>query len=148
MRSKSINGTLNWMVIWGWIDLANLAGYIGTSMYRDQIPIIDDILAAHNAYKMYGSSLPLIASYLGAILLISFAASGYLLVNQKSAGLGLAIAQSPFRLLLFMPSLFFLDQLRFEDRSPWILVIIIVLSELAKLWSIRGWVVSRSKRNT
>ncbi|MEJ6327921.1 hypothetical protein Q2B95_04570 [Stenotrophomonas maltophilia] len=139
MRAEgtSKSSTTIWLMLWGWMDIIGLASMVGANVYQGRVPFLSDISDAIKAQQMYGSAFPVIVSAVSVALLASFVASGYLLIKGRNAGRHLAFIQSPFRIILFMPSLFFLEYTGVFSQYPWALVAALVLTELAKLWSIR-----------
>lgn len=138
MKWKENGRTSIWMTIWGWMDLAAVVKYVAIEIYRNRTPIIDDILSSHYIYRIHGSSLALITSYASVILLASFIVSGFYLLRHKGVGRSLAVAQLPFRVFLFMPSLLFLDLAHLKGLSPWVVILALVVSEIFKMWSIKS----------
>lgn len=139
MRSEGGRNTDTtiWLMLWGWMDVIGLAFMAGANVYQGRVPVLSDISDAIKAQQMYGSVFPVIVSAVSVALLASFVASGYLLIGGSNAGRRLAFTQSPFRIFLFMPSLFFLEYTGAVSQHSWVLVAALVLTELAKLWSIR-----------
>lgn len=137
MSGKDVTRGTRWMALWGWMDVAGVVFFLGSDIYRGRTPLIADLFNALSTHQLYGGILPLIVSGASMILFASFIASGYLLIKGADSGRYLAIAQSPFRVLLLMPSLFFLGHIKFLSQSLWILVAALVVTELVKLWSIR-----------
>jgi len=137
MRILSENSSSVWMVRWGWIDLMGVLFYVGMEVFHGRIPFFDGMSNSIGAYQAYGNLFPLVAFLSGFVLLASFLVSGTLLVKQKNAGQLLAFVQFPFRMLLLMPSLFFLKYIVLGSQSSLVMFSALLLSEVLKLWSIR-----------
>ncbi|WP_349985880.1 hypothetical protein ABRP17_006050 [Stenotrophomonas sp. WHRI 8082] len=127
-----------WMMLWGAMDLAALLLYAVSSVYQGGIPVAHDIASGMAIQQRHGSMLPLLVSILDATLLLSMLLSGILLVKRYRLGRYVVIAQLPFRILLVMPSVFFLAHMGWAGFSPALLMVLMALGELLKLWSLWG----------
>jgi len=88
--------------------------------------------------QRHGSVLPLLVSILDVTLMLSMLVSGILLVKRSRLGRYVVIAQLPFRILLVMPSVFFLEHMGWTGFSPAVLMVLMALGEILKLWSLWG----------
>jgi hypothetical protein len=90
-------------VFWGILDLLTIAWYLGCTIYRGDIPIVQDIVQATTTLKMFEFPASKFLSYLLVLLYISPILSGILLILKKKAGLIVSYIQTPFRLILIIP---------------------------------------------
>ena len=127
-----------WMMFWGAMDLAALLLYAVSSVYQGGIPLAHDIASGMAIQQRHGSVFPLLVSILDVTLLLSMLVSGILLVKRSRLGRYVVIAQLPFRILLVMPSVFFLAHIGGAGFSPAVLMVLMALGELLKLWSLWG----------
>jgi len=108
------------------------------SVVGGRIPLWDDVAEALSTSQQYGSSLPLFVSCIHAMVVLSLLATGYLLACNRPAGRYLAAAQAPFRIALVIPSVPVLGYLGSTTGSVHVMVAALVLTELGKLWTLRG----------
>ena len=130
------------LMIWGLLDLGFFGWFVGTSLLAGHVPIYSNLRSAEEAATSFGSLFPIAVTALSTILYVSVLVSGTLLCLRKDFGVVLAYAQFPFRLAFVVPSLFFI---------PWLVaplphriavavsIVMIVGSELFKLWSLWFW---------
>ena len=127
-----------WMMLWGVMDLAALLFYTVSSVLQGWIPLAHDIASGMAIQQRHGSVLPLLVSILDVTLMLSMLVSGILLVKRSRLGRYVVIAQLPFRILLVMPSVFFLEHMGWTGFSPAVLMVLMALGEILKLWSLWG----------
>ena len=134
---RSDRATL-WTRTWGVLDLVSVVLLMVASVVAGRIPLWDDVADALTTSQQYGSSLPLFVSCMHAVVVLSLLATGYLLACNRPAGRYLASAQAPFRIALVIPSVPFLGYLGSTTGSVHVMVAALVLTELGKLWTLRG----------
>lgn len=133
---RSDRATL-WTRTWGVLDLVVVVLLMVASIVGGRIPLWDDVADALTTSQQYGTSLPLFVSCIHAMVVLSLLATGYLLACNRPAGRCLAAAQAPFRIALVIPSVPFLGYLGSTTGSVQVMVAALVLTELAKLWTLR-----------
>jgi len=129
---------------WGGIDLAFVVYYVGRTVNRAQIPIYSEIKQALQTSSSFGNSFPMIMTILGLALYISVIFSGVLLFQLKRTGAIIVYLQTPFRLALLMPSLFFISWPLFYLFGKTSLavvagIVLVLTSESIKLFSVISW---------
>lgn len=97
--------------LWGTLDLVFFVYYVAATVVAGKIPFLSGIQAARMSAKSDGSETPLILAVLGAALIVSTLWSGYALWTKRRVGRILVYGQLPLRLLLTMPSMFFIPWL-------------------------------------
>lgn len=126
-------------VWWGWggLDALYILNFMLRRLLEGKLPFYSDTLSALKIIEDHGSyAAGLIA--IGWALQLSVFASCILLFCRSRWGERLVWLQLPFRLFLFLPSasvLFSYIGFHFSSGSV-ALIVLVVASELAKVWSL------------
>jgi hypothetical protein len=129
-------------VAWGILDLGFFGWYVGTSLWAGHLPIYSNLRSAGETATSFSSLLPVVIAAVAALLYVSIPMSGAFLCLRKELGAVLAYIQFPFRLALWVPSLFFIPWLLvpLDQRIAFVTGIgVVVFTELLKLWSLWVW---------
>jgi hypothetical protein len=129
---------------WGIIDLVFVVYYLGRSVTKAQVPIYNEIKQAFQTTSSFGNYFRMIITLLGLALYVSVIFSGLLLFQLKKPGAIIVYIQTPLRLALLMPSLFFILwplSYLFGKTSLAIGtgIILVLASESLKLMSVISW---------
>jgi len=129
---------------WGIIDLVFVVYYLGSAVIKAKIPIYTEIKQAIQITSSYGNPLPMIMTCLGLALYISVIFSGVFLFQLKRTGAIIVYLQTPFRLALLMPSLFFISWplvylFGKTSLAVGIGIVLVLTSESLKLLSVISW---------
>jgi len=142
------------ITFWGICDLASIGWFIGRGFLNKQIPFYHHIILANETSISFGSSLPLIVTYISLVLYASLIFSGFLLITHHKYGAILSYIQCPFRIsTLIPPSLFFItwpvkyifdlpsSSLEPTINNPAVILIasLILLCESLKLTTVIFW---------
>lgn len=139
----------NIAVFWGILDLLCITWYVGMNIYRDNLPIVHDIVQGSITIKTFGFPNLIFFSYIGVLLYVSPILSGILLILQKKAGLIISYIQTPFRLIMIIPpSIFFilwpLNDSFEKSLLLWFGFTLVFISEIIKISTLIVW----NKRRT
>lgn len=104
--SRRIQTFFNWPFFWGCMDLLWAGFYAASTISQGRTPLFGDISNASNRLDTDADKSALIVGATGAALLLSTLVSGLLLIKRNRAARWLALAQTPFRFALLMPSFF------------------------------------------
>lgn len=135
MTSSKTRSTSGWMLIWGGMDLASVSIYAGIQAKEGRFPFVTDAFRASQCAAEHGA-LSTVLSLAALALTLSCVASGILLARGARWGVLIAIGQAPIRVLLVLPSLFFLLYMDVAGSGKALLVVII-LTEALKMWTIQ-----------
>ena len=129
--------------ILGIFDLLAVAWYMGWNLYYGKLPVANDVkLILENASSI---EIPLLAYVFifGLIIYLSLLLSGIFFIKMQKAGAIISYFQTPFRLLMIMPpSIFFILwplKYLFENPSIYFGIILIILSEIIKMFTVGKW---------
>ncbi len=131
------------MIFWGLCDMALIAGMVIRSLTRGELPFIADfnrsLATARHLFE--APVLGGISAGLALALYLSIAVSAFLLLRRKRAAAVLVYLQTPFRLLLVVPSVYaFFWLTRLTGPPPVALVVLVCLvAEVLKLVSVIRW---------
>jgi len=127
---------------WGVCDLGFIVWYLGYSVFNFQIPIYHEIVSSAKTAASFEHPVPLYITLVALILLISFVVSGWLLYKENSRGAIIAYVQTPFRLVLYKPSIFFIHMpLKYLFVKPPMAfgVALLLFSEVLKISTVVPW---------
>ena len=125
--------------IWGTLDIAYFAYYVVGNIVEGKVPFVTDISLVQPTVTSFGDYMPMVVVSLSVALMISLAASGYFLITGQAIGRWIVYGQFPFRMVLMVPSIFFLPWLfsPIEGNVNTIAAVIVLLAiELFKLFTI------------
>jgi len=129
--------------VWGLLDLLYFAYYVTAELSLGRIPFLTDFQASQAMAGTWRSAVPPVVTALSVLFVLSLLASGYALLLCRRYGRFLVYGQLPFRLLLVMPSVFFLPWLvrPLPPESAFVLLVVLVLcTEAWKAFSVyRGY---------
>jgi hypothetical protein len=110
------------------------------------MPFYSEIIMSINTAKAFGNPIPILASTIGVLIFLSFIASGALLIMKKPIVSKLIYVQTPLRIFIMRPSVFFiLWPLKYLFDNPedvpaiMTLVILFIVSESLKIYSVVKW---------
>lgn len=130
-------------LMWGIFDLLAIVWYMGWNIFHGKLPIANDVQLIIENTTFFGLPSLMYVAFFGMLIYFSLLASGFYLIKRKKAGAIISYFQTPFRLLVVMPpSIFFiLWPLKYLfDKPPInIGIILIIVSELCKLFTIIKW---------
>lgn len=128
------------LFIWGGLDILYFIWIILQAILSSKIPFYTDLVSSYDFALSYENNLPIYGAWLSVMLHISILVSGILLLFGRRVGIILSYIQFPLRILLLIPSLFFLTWL-FEDISfpyfLWVVYSLIICTEIFKLFTLR-----------
>jgi hypothetical protein len=130
------------IIFWGVCDLAFFAIYTISSFASGEVPFCSNFTQAINNIKNFGNSWSFIAiTFLSIGLYLSIPISGILLILRKRMGALLAYCQTPFRIGMVAPSVYFIFWLigRIEETPLIIGALIAILSEIIKIYTLIKW---------
>lgn len=136
---------------WGICDILFFSWYLASAFIKGNLPFFHDITQTYQTTKSFGHPLPFFLVIPSIALLISLPFSGKLLYQLNIKGAIISYIQTPFRLLSASPSLFFVYwpiSFHFEKPPIWAVIIGVVLilaSEIAKLYTVISWHIKYSK---
>lgn len=128
--------------LWGGMDALYLLLYVAGSIRRGHLPVVTDVQNMLSLFAEQGL-LTMVLMVMNLVLQLSIIFSTVLLSRGRKAGVYLGLAQIPFRLLFAVPSLsvLLIWASLIPDYSPWLMLCLIVTSELFKggtlLWLLR-----------
>ena len=93
---------------WGVLDFTYFLYYIIGYIITDRIPFVFDIKAGTTTSLSFGNNYPLYTVILSLTLMATLPASGWILFKEKLRWRMLVYLQTPFRIFLVMPSIFFM----------------------------------------
>jgi len=93
--------------VWGAFDILFVIWYVTTSLTEGRFPFYSDVAMAYQTVGSYGLSAG-IAALLSAMLYLTIPLSGVLLILRRRAVKNICYIQAPFRIALFVPSIFIL----------------------------------------
>lgn len=125
-------------LFWGVMDVSYIGRFIWLNLEQGRTPLVDDIISFTSLYPEYGGGFWMVLMFsLSLLLNISIVFTSILLLTGWENVRYLVFAQTPFRLLLTIPSIFFcgwlLSKLNITDSVVFIMVL--VLSEVFKVAS-------------
>lgn len=127
----------------GDFDLLDIVWYMGWNIYHGKLPIANDVQLIIEKTTSFGLPSLMYVAFFWMLIYFSLLASGFYLIKRKRAGAIISYFQTPFRLIVVItPSIFFiLWPLRYLfDKPPvFIGIILIILSELCKLFTVIQW---------
>jgi hypothetical protein len=130
-------------LMWGIFDLLAIVWYMGWNIYHGKLPIANDVQLIIENTTSFGLPSLMYVAFFGVLIYFSLLASGFYLIKLKKAGAIISYIQTPFRLLVVIPpSIFFiLWPLKYLFEKPPIIIgiILIILSELCKLFTVIKW---------
>ncbi|MDD7998526.1 hypothetical protein FEI17_25290 [Kosakonia radicincitans] len=136
-------------LFWGIMDVLALAGYLFFSIQGGSIPFYSDIHGFYSNYAQLGVSgltggLIQLLFFINIALIVSLAFSGWWMIAKKDINNIFLIVQEIGRVFSLKCSIALIPLImHFSDvRSPWIAILLFVLSEVVKIGSIM-WI----KRN-
>ena len=94
---------------WGICDFAYITWYILWSILNMRLPFVSAFKLAIETSDSFGLQVPIYMAVIWLILFVSIAYSGWLLYNRQQLSATVCYLQTPFRLFLFQPSLFFIS---------------------------------------
>lgn len=136
---------------WGICDILFFAWYLTNSLIKGNMPIYHDIKQILQTTKSFEHPLPLFIGIPAIVLYLSLPFSGKLLYQLNKKGAIVSYIQTPFRLLLALPSLFFIYwpiSILYEEPATSELIfggVLILFSEAAKLFTIISWHLKNKK---
>lgn len=144
---KKIMDKKNIIILWGILDLGAFAQYIIRQLSQAQIPFYHDIIKSFQVQLSFGAPSMMISPIISIVSYISLVFSGILLIKQHRVGATLGYIQTPLRMLAFIPpSVFFISWLLkvvfdgFDGIFKVIILVILILtSEIMKLYSLMTW---------
>lgn len=122
--------------VWGTLDILYIAIYMLAAIAGGKVPFFSHLQASHLFVKSYGNSIPMVMTGLSLILVMSIAGSGYALSTGRRIGRLLVYWQFPFRLLLVMPSVFFLPMLCRPLRKVYGVIALMLLALGTEVWKL------------
>ncbi|MBF8722337.1 hypothetical protein [Pseudomonas guariconensis] len=127
---------LTWR-LWGGLDAFHIVSYIVYSVSRGRLPFFTDIRLALETLEVYGEGARVFMAA-SAVLELSIFLSCYLFVTQRRAARWLGFMQTPFRLLLMVPSVSLLPGVLglFPGNSAVFAIMLVIVSEVLKCWSL------------
>lgn len=137
MDKKAFVKITLWM--WGGLDILYFAWFILVAVSSSEIPFYTDIMASYGVAISYENNLPIYTAWASAILNISIAISGILLLFQKRVGIILCYIQFPWRILFVMPSIFFILwglKTEFFQNLVWLAYLFIIITEVYKIYTL------------
>ena len=125
-------------LFWGMMDVFYIARFIWLNVEQGRIPLIDDFMSFSQLYSEYGGGVWIVLMFsLSMILNVSVVISAILLITcWRRVGYFIFI-QTPFRLLLVIPSVSFVPWLlkQLHISSMLVFVTFLVISEVIKVIS-------------
>jgi hypothetical protein len=121
---------------WGFLDLFHVIRFAWLNLAQGRIPLYDDVLAASQLGEHGPMAMALIC--LGVALNLSIGASAILLLAMHRFAFVLCLVQTPFRLLLVVPSLSVIPFLLgvMDLRNAMLSAALVLLSEVLKVSSL------------
>lgn len=115
--------------VWAAFDALYLAYYLARMITVGKVPFVSTLKGAQAVSNSFGSALPLAVSALSVGLILSMFWSAYGLWRARRFGQLLVYGQLPLRLLLAMPSVFFIPWLlqSFSRRQGAVAFIVLVI---------------------
>jgi hypothetical protein len=139
--------TAHKLVWWGWggLDALFILNYVVKSALRGNLPFYSDVMSTLKLMDDHGDYVLVLAAlfWVGQLSII---ASCVLLLCRSAWGRRLVWVQLPFRLLLFVPSASVLFSYVGFHSGSIMLFMLVLLSELAKVWSL--WFFRESPHTT
>ena len=131
------------ILIWGILDFAAIAWYMGWNLYHKKFPLINDIEKIVDTSASFGLPYLSIFSYIVILIYASLILSGVYLVKHNKIGAIVCYIQTPFRLVFIIPpSIFFITwPLGYFFDKPHIVlgIILVLISEIIKLFTVAFW---------
>lgn len=127
------------LYMWGALDIFYILWVLIAAVLASKIPFYTDLKLAYGTAFSYENNMPIYGAWIVLLLNLSILMSGVLLIQHKYAGVVVSCVQFPFRLFLFMPSIFFLPFIIkniFFIESIWIVYMLIIFTEIYKLFSL------------
>lgn len=122
--------------LWGVMDFLYLASFVITAIGVGRIPFISDLQGSQMLANNYGNVMPIAVASLSLLLMVSLVGSGYTLFFGKRFGKWLVYGQFPFRLILVMPSFFFIPWMLRPLQAPYGLIVVILLVTGTEVWKL------------
>lgn len=120
-------------LLWGCMDAFYICFVVFASLRRGAIPFLTDFNTALTNVRNWGEGLEALI-WIGAVAQISVLASCVLFYMGRTAGIYLAVAQIPLRVLFVIPSVSVV--LLFSEVSTWFWMSLVLASEGVKIWSL------------
>ncbi len=131
---------------WGILDFCSVGWFILWSLVHSRVPFYSEIIISINTAKDFESPIPIWASSIGILIVLSLIVSGALLVTENPLASKFIYIQTPFRAFIMRPSIFFLLwPLKHLFDNPetvsaiMTLVILFIVSEFLKVYSVFKW---------
>lgn len=131
---------------WAILDFCSVGWFIVWSIFHGNVPFYTDIIASINTAKSFENPMPIIMTFIGIIIILSLVVSGFLLIKGKPIASKLVYFQTPLRLIVFKPSVFFIAwpvKYLFNNSETYfaitVLLILFLLSESLKVYSVFVW---------
>jgi hypothetical protein len=121
------------------MDGLYIAGYVTENLVRKRIPLVDDVMSFSELYAQHGGGAGLMVVFLlSLVTTLSIGVSAVLWIYRPDYAWRLALAQTPLRLLIVVPSVSFLPWLPhgLNIHSVIIAFSLLIGSELLKVASI------------
>jgi len=137
MDSRKSPGKVTWWWVWGLFDAFYILWYVVQSVWHSRIPYWTDFTDTVWLLQDQGD-VQLLLVALNWILQLSIIVSALLFLTQRSAAKWLGLAQIPLRLAFSTPSLslLLLGVQLFPGYNPFLMLGLIVGSEIIKGWSL------------
>ncbi|ATR84552.1 hypothetical protein CS390_19465 [Pseudomonas sp. HLS-6] len=124
--------------VWGGLDALYLAWYVMGSLRHEKIPYLTDL---ESTVALLGELGPaqVVMVVLSWVLQLSICVSCFLFLARRDAARWVGYSQLPLRLFFIVPSVSVLlvGVQFFPDYSPLLMVVLVIVSEVIKFWSLR-----------
>ncbi|WP_189395694.1 hypothetical protein [Pseudomonas laurentiana] len=124
--------------VWGGLDALYLVWYVLGSLRHKKIPYLTDL---ENTLALLGElgSAQVAMVALSWVLQLSIFVSCFLFLTRRDAARWVAYSQLPLRLFFIVPSVSVLlvGVQFFPGYSPLLMIVLVVVSEVIKFWSLR-----------
>ncbi|WP_020674484.1 hypothetical protein [Geopsychrobacter electrodiphilus] len=131
------------VVFWGVCDLTFFVIYAVSSTLKGGIPYYTNLIEALiNIENTLGGSWSFAAiTFISLALFISIPLSGILLVLRKPSGAWMAYCQTPFRVVMVTPSIYFAFVIlgRLDFLPPVAAILLFLISEIVKIYTLMKW---------
>lgn len=126
--------------LWGVLDALYLGWYAINSIINHRIPYFSDVGSALEILQEH-SDVQIYMFLLSMVLQVSLIVSCVLFLLQKEQVKWVVCLQAPFRLIFVLPSvsLFFIGARFFPDYNLALMALLVVASEIVKVWSVWRW---------
>lgn len=135
------------IIFLGICDITYFIYYFVNSIINKDIPLFTDILRSLKVSNQIGNFMPFSLALLGVFCLFSLIFSGYFLILRKRNGAKIVYFQLPLRIILVMPSFFFIIWPMKIIFHNVIIIVAMIITELIKLFFVINWHINLKKSN-